>query len=55
MRKRAYLYARDMVWTRVAQKYMQSFERIYNERLAESPRNFFRPEHRKKLWIACRL
>src|SRR6266849_4026363 len=33
MRKRAYLYARDMVWNRAAQKYMQSFERIYNERL----------------------
>jgi glycosyltransferase involved in cell wall biosynthesis len=33
MRKRAYLYARDMVWNRVAQKYMKSFERIYNERL----------------------
>ncbi|MGB6596787.1 MAG: glycosyltransferase family 4 protein, partial [Candidatus Acidiferrum sp.] len=29
MRKRAYLYARDMVWNRVAQKYMKSFERIY--------------------------
>jgi len=33
MRKRAYMYARDMVWNRAAQKYMQSFERIYNERL----------------------
>jgi glycosyltransferase involved in cell wall biosynthesis len=33
MRKRAYLYARDMVWNRVAQKYMKSFESIYNERL----------------------
>ena len=33
MRKRAYLYARDMVWSRVAQKYMKSFERIYNQRL----------------------
>lgn len=32
MRKRAYLYARDMVWSRVAQKYMKSFETIYNER-----------------------
>src|SRR5579864_8353351 len=32
MRKRAYLYARDMVWSRVAQRYMKSFERIYNER-----------------------
>jgi glycosyltransferase involved in cell wall biosynthesis len=33
MRKRAYLYARDMVWDRVAQKYMQTFERTYNGRL----------------------
>ena len=32
MRKRAYLYARDMVWHRVAQQYMGSFERVYNER-----------------------
>jgi glycosyltransferase involved in cell wall biosynthesis len=40
MRKRAYLYARDMVWTRVAQKYMKSFERIYNERLRK-PRATF--------------
>jgi len=28
MRKRAYLYARDMIWSRVAQKYMRSFARI---------------------------
>jgi glycosyltransferase involved in cell wall biosynthesis len=40
MRKRAYLYARDMVWHRVAQQYMGSFERVYNERL-RSPRASF--------------
>lgn len=40
MRKRAYLYARDMVWHRVAQQYMGSFERVYNERL-RSPRATF--------------
>ena len=40
MRKRAYLYARDMVWSRVAQKYMQSFERIFNERM-RTPRATF--------------
>src|SRR5208283_5783266 len=33
MRKRAYLYTREMVWNRVAQQYMGSFERVYNERL----------------------
>src|SRR5882724_10801082 len=40
MRKRAYLYARDMVWDRVAQQYMGSFERVYNERL-RNPRATF--------------
>jgi glycosyltransferase involved in cell wall biosynthesis len=47
MRKRAYLYARDMVWNRVAQKYMQSFERIYNERL-RNPRATFSAQNTKK-------
>jgi len=40
MRKRAYLYARDMVWNRAAQKYMKSFVSIYNERL-RNPRATF--------------
>ena len=40
MRKRAYLYTRDMVWHRVAQQYMGSFERVYNERL-RNPRATF--------------
>jgi glycosyltransferase involved in cell wall biosynthesis len=47
MRKRAYLYARDMVWNRVAQKYMESFERIYNERL-RSPRATFSARNTEK-------
>jgi len=48
MRKRAYIYARDMVWNRAAQKYMQSFERIYNERLRNpAPRSRLRTQ--KKL------
>jgi len=47
MRKRAYLYARDMVWSRVAQKYMQSFERIYNERL-RNPRATFLAQNTEK-------
>jgi glycosyltransferase involved in cell wall biosynthesis len=29
MRKRAYLYAREMVWNRVAQSYMRSFSRAH--------------------------
>src|ERR1700730_16646979 len=47
MRKRAYLYARDMVWNRAAQKYMQSFERIYNERL-RNPRATFSAQNTEK-------
>ena len=47
MRKRAYLYARDMVWSRVAQKYMKSFERIYNERLRK-PRATFSAQNTEK-------
>ncbi len=47
MRKRAYLYARDMVWNRVAQKYMASFERIYNERL-RNPRATFSAQNTEK-------
>lgn len=47
MRKRAYLYARDMVWSRVAQKYMKSFESIYNERL-RTPRATFSAQNTLK-------
>jgi glycosyltransferase involved in cell wall biosynthesis len=37
MRKRAYLFARDMIWKRVAQGYMESFARVRGDRM-ESPR-----------------
>jgi glycosyltransferase involved in cell wall biosynthesis len=37
MRKRAYVFARDMVWKRVAQGYMESFSRVRTDRM-ESPR-----------------
>ncbi|MGA8537994.1 MAG: glycosyltransferase family 4 protein [Terriglobales bacterium] len=37
MRKRAYLFARDMVWKKVAQGYMESFIRVRSDRM-ESPR-----------------
>ena len=37
MRKRAYLFAREMVWKRVAQGYMESFVRVRSDRL-EIPR-----------------
>ena len=36
MRKRAYLFAREMVWKRVAQGYMESFSRVRNDRM-ENP------------------
>jgi hypothetical protein len=32
MRKRAYMYGRSMIWSEVAQKYMESFERARTER-----------------------
>ena len=47
MRKRAYLYAREMVWNRVAQKYMKSFESVYNERL-RTPRATFSAQNTAK-------
>jgi glycosyltransferase involved in cell wall biosynthesis len=47
MRKRAYLYARDMVWDRVAQQYMGTFERVYNERL-RNPRATFSAQNTEK-------
>ena len=37
MRKRGYLYARDMVWKKVAQGYMECFTRVRGDRM-ESPR-----------------
>jgi glycosyltransferase involved in cell wall biosynthesis len=37
MRKRAYLFAREMVWKRVAQGYMESFARVGSDRM-ETPR-----------------
>jgi glycosyltransferase involved in cell wall biosynthesis len=48
MRKRAYLYTRDMVWNRVAQQYMGSFERVYNERL-RNPRATFTAQNTEKV------
>lgn len=33
MRKRGYLFARDMVWKRVAQGYMESFSRVRSDRM----------------------
>jgi glycosyltransferase involved in cell wall biosynthesis len=37
MRKRAYLFAREMVWKRVAQGYMETFSRVRSDRM-ETPK-----------------
>ena len=43
MRKRAYLYSREMVWKKAAQGYMASFERARSDRMRE-PRARFADE-----------
>ncbi len=48
MRKRAYLFARDMVWKRVAQGYMGSFAQVRSDRL-ENPRVQFSARNTPKL------
>ncbi len=40
MRKKAYLFARAMIWPQVAQRYMESFERARAERRHFSPPGF---------------
>jgi glycosyltransferase involved in cell wall biosynthesis len=40
MRKRAYLYGRSMIWSEVAQRYMESFERARVERRHYIPPGF---------------
>ena len=40
MRKRAYLYAREMVWNRVAQSYMRSFSRAHARRMQAAQLGF---------------
>lgn len=47
MRKRAYIYARDMVWKRVAQGYMTSFAQARSDR-AFQPRAMFADESTEK-------
>jgi glycosyltransferase involved in cell wall biosynthesis len=48
MRKRAYLFAREMVWKRVAQGYMESFARVRSDRMA-SPKVQFSARMTHKL------
>lgn len=40
MRKRAYLYGREMIWPKVARRYMESFERARTERRHFTPPGF---------------
>ncbi|MEJ2748605.1 MAG: glycosyltransferase family 4 protein [Anaerolineae bacterium] len=40
MRKRAYLFGRAMIWSQVAQRYMESFERAREERRSFIPAGF---------------
>ena len=48
MRKRAYLFARDMVWKKAAQGYMDSFARVRSDRL-ENPRVQFSARNTPRL------
>ncbi len=47
MRKRAYLYSREMIWKRVAQSYMESFGQARTDRMRQ-PRVMFADEARPK-------
>ncbi len=40
IRKRAYLYGREMIWPKVAQSYMETFTRARHERSNNGPRAF---------------
>ena len=40
MRKRAYLFGREMIWPQVARRYLESFERARAERRHFTPANF---------------
>src|SRR6202521_708380 len=48
MRKRAYLFAREMVWKRVARGYMESFARVRSDRM-ETPKVQFSARMTPKL------
>src|SRR3984893_1294089 len=49
MRKRAYLFAREMVWKRVAQGYMESFARVRSDRMENPQVQFSARAGRKTL------
>jgi len=50
MRKAAYLYGREMVWSKIAERYMETFERAIDQRrhhpaMAGAAKGFRRPRH----------
>src|SRR4029077_19054236 len=49
MRKRAYLFARQMIWKRVAQGYMESFARVRGDRMANPQVQFLARSMHKSL------
>jgi len=49
MRKRAYLFARQMIWKRVAQGYMESFARVRSDRMANPQVQFLARSMHKSL------
>jgi len=49
MRKRAYLFAREMIWKRVAQGYMESFSRVRSDRMANPRVQFSAHANSKEL------
>jgi glycosyltransferase involved in cell wall biosynthesis len=47
MRKRAYLYAREMVWSKAAESYMSTFVRARSDRIASTAYRILESEDRK--------
>jgi len=47
MRKRAYLYAREMVWSKAAESYMSTFVRARSDRIANTAYRILESEDRK--------
>jgi glycosyltransferase involved in cell wall biosynthesis len=50
MRKRAYLFGREMIWPQVARRYMQSFERARSERRTFAQADFAVKPLDKRTW-----
>ena len=55
MRKRAYLYGREMIWPQVARRYMESFQRARAERRHFTPPGFCRQSRWTNVRSSCPL